>query len=187
MKRLVLVNERHLIDAPVTGDAADALGDVDGVVEVTVVTELVDAIPGNRLVGLQALADGFEHLAPDPYLLMAVHAGLRRRDAREGGILNRGVTKTTIDAQFGDVVMVAERHRLFSRDADVRGVGRAREDGQRPADPGEREDGAVDADERQRVETSMKYLGHRVSRIQRSGSGNDVRSFVSSYSNSDAG
>ena len=46
----VLRDERHLVDAAVAGLAADALGDVDRVVEVDVVRQVVDLDPLDRLV-----------------------------------------------------------------------------------------------------------------------------------------
>ena len=44
---------------------------------------------------------------------MAGHAGFNGRDIGESGCFNRGMTIPAIDADAGDVVFVAERHRLL--------------------------------------------------------------------------
>src|ERR1700729_1825346 len=50
-ERRDLLHGRHLVHTPVTGLAADALGDVDGVIEVHEVGEPVDPLPQDRSVG----------------------------------------------------------------------------------------------------------------------------------------
>jgi hypothetical protein len=44
---------------------------------------------------------------------MAGHAGVGWRKAGVGRHLDRGVAETAIDAKPGDMVLVAERHRLL--------------------------------------------------------------------------
>ena len=77
-----LANLGHLVDAAVAGDAADALGDVDRVVEVDEVRQLVDLLPLDRLtreVGLPYQVE-VRRLVPD--LRMTVHADAGGRAAR---------------------------------------------------------------------------------------------------------
>jgi hypothetical protein len=57
-------------------------------------------------------------------LRMAGHARLRVRHARIGCLGNRSVTVLAINAQAGDVMLVAERNRLIQRLVHLRGVGR---------------------------------------------------------------
>src|SRR4051812_39880312 len=56
---------------------------------------------------------------------MAVHAGLGRWNACKARSLDRCMAETAIDSQAGDVVLVAERHRLFRTQAFSRHPGRA--------------------------------------------------------------
>src|SRR5262249_44916179 len=65
-QRLLLPDQRHVVHAPVAGDAADALLHMDAVIEVTEVTQVVDAVPGDGGVVAVALADRLEHLAANP-------------------------------------------------------------------------------------------------------------------------
>jgi hypothetical protein len=46
-----LVGERHFVDLPVTGRAADSFLDVDVVVEIDEARQVVNPFPANRLVG----------------------------------------------------------------------------------------------------------------------------------------
>ena len=54
-----------------------------------------------------------EHRRVGPHLAVAGHTGLGRRDAREGGVLDRRVAVAAIDSESGRVVIVAERDRLL--------------------------------------------------------------------------
>src|SRR5205814_2048308 len=114
-----LPRQVHLIDAPVTGGAADTLVDVNAVVEVDELRQVVDAVPGDGLVGPPALAHRLQHGTVRPDLRVAVHAGARRRQPGEGGFLDGGVAVPAVDAQAGDMVLVTERHRLFDVDLDA--------------------------------------------------------------------
>src|SRR5207245_7556521 len=75
LKAVLLIHERHAVDASVTRRAADALDDVDAVVEVHEVGQIVDARPLERAVLPEAGANGFENRRVGPDLRMAVHAG----------------------------------------------------------------------------------------------------------------
>ena len=48
-ERLGLVAKRHAIHLPVTSRAADALGDVNAVVEIDIIRQVVDPVPDDRL------------------------------------------------------------------------------------------------------------------------------------------
>src|SRR5262249_22661851 len=84
VQRGVLPRQRHPVDRAVTGRAAHALLDVDAVVEVGEVGQVIHARPGEGLAAAVALADGLQQRAVDPDLVVAVHAGARRRQAGEG-------------------------------------------------------------------------------------------------------
>ena len=89
---------------------------------------------------------------------MAVHAGLRRRNAREAGCLYRGVAVATIDAQAGDVMLMAERNRLRLANARIRHVGRTLNFVQDPAQGNHDEDRAKNRGAGQTIRTAMKNL-----------------------------
>src|SRR5205823_13661976 len=107
--------QRHPVDLPMASRAADALLDVDAVVEVDEVAQDVDPIPLQRLTALEALADRLQHRAPGPDLRVAVHAGLGRGHAGERGLLHRGVAVPTVDPVVADMMLVTEWHRLVDR------------------------------------------------------------------------
>ena len=94
------------------GGAADALRHVDRVVEVDEVGEVVDAVPDERPPRPEALAHRLEHRGVFPDDLVAVVAGRRRGDAGEGRRLDAGVAVAAVDAEPGDVVVVAEGDEL---------------------------------------------------------------------------
>src|SRR5712692_7665926 len=91
---------------------------------------------------------------------MAVHAGLRGRDAGNGGSFHAGMTVTAVDAVVADVMLVAELHRLLTRNILPRHVGRARhrEHGyKRHSDQKERR---KHTESRDKIRAAMKNLGH---------------------------
>ncbi len=105
------------------GDAADALGEMDGVVEKDVVGEAGDAVPGERFSGRCAVHDGPEHGGVGEEPGVAVEAGPRGGHAGEGGGLDGVVAVAAIDAELAGVVAVAEEDGLLGRVADTRPVG----------------------------------------------------------------
>src|SRR6185436_2553825 len=100
VQRLRLVELVHLVDAPVAGDAAHALRDVDLMVEVHEVRQIVDLDPLERRLRREALAHRLEIRAVAPDLRVAVHAGLRRWDVRHRGALDAGVAVPAVDAEL---------------------------------------------------------------------------------------
>ncbi len=92
--------------------AADALGHVNTVVEVDEVGKLVDARPLQRFSGAVTGANRLEKLGIGPDLRMTVHASFSRRNAGEAGGFDGGMTVAAIDAESGDVVLMAERNWL---------------------------------------------------------------------------
>ena len=73
------VAEGHPIYLPVTIRAADAFGDMNGVVEIDVVWQIIDPVPDNRLVVDQAMSHGGQKPSVRPNLGVAGHAGVCRR------------------------------------------------------------------------------------------------------------
>ena len=81
---LRFVGERHFVDSPMTGRAADTLLNVDAVVEIHEPRQVVDPVPHDRLTVSEALADGLQGWTLGPDFGVAIHARLGRRHAREG-------------------------------------------------------------------------------------------------------
>src|SRR5213593_3237625 len=63
LQRLLLHHQRHPIDLAVAGRAADALVDMDAVIEVHEIRKVVDARPRDRLPGPEARAHRLEERA----------------------------------------------------------------------------------------------------------------------------
>lgn len=84
-----LVNDhRHLVHLAMTAHAADASPDMHGMVEVNVVRRLVDPDPWHRLATRKTRANQFELRAVWLDRLVAVHAGLGRRNLRYRRLLD---------------------------------------------------------------------------------------------------
>ena len=109
----------HLVDAAVAGDAADSCRHVRVVGEIGVVGKLVDANPAHRPAALGAFPNRCEQRAVPLHGLMAVHAGLRGRNVRDGRNLDRGVTVSAIETKLADVELVAVRDGLNGTVAHV--------------------------------------------------------------------
>ena len=105
----------HLIDAAVATHAANALGDVNRVIEVRIMRRVMNPVPFDRGVVLVTAADGLKQIGSLPDLLMAVHARLGRGDVRESRILDRCVAVAAIDSELTDMVRMTERNRLRRR------------------------------------------------------------------------
>jgi len=164
LQTLLLVHQGHLVDGAVAGVAADTLGDVNAVIEIDEVGELVDASPLQRFAGAVAGADGLEKLGVGPDLRVAVHARLGRRDAGEAGGLDRGVTVAAVDAESGDVVLMAEGNRLRLADARVGYEGRALNHVNDSAQCRNNKDCAENGGAGQRIRAAMKDLRHSLLR-----------------------
>ena len=119
-ERLHLRNCFHLVDTTVTGDAAYSCRHVNAVGEIGIVGKLVNPNPPHRPAAGEALTNGGQFLAVLLRRRMAVHAGLRGRNVRDGGNLHRGVTVPAVEAKLADVEFMAVRNRLNRTVAHVR-------------------------------------------------------------------
>jgi hypothetical protein len=125
LERMRTTEQWHGVDAPVAGYAGDAAIDVDRVIEEHIVGQLGDAIPDHRPAARRAFAQRREHRRMGPDLRMAGHADMSRGKARMRARFDRGMTEAAIDPEAGDVMLVAERHELVGRPADLALVGRS--------------------------------------------------------------
>src|SRR3989442_5231698 len=95
-----MVNLVHLVDRSVAVNTAYAAVYVNGMVEIDVIGKLVDLNPGNGLARLVTLAHQRQPGIIPQYLIVAIHAGRRRRDVRVPGFLDAVVTITAIHPQL---------------------------------------------------------------------------------------
>ena len=146
---LGLIDLPHLVDAPVAAHAADALGDVDRVIEEDVTRQRRHAFPLNRPPGEPARADLLELRARRPHLAVTAHAHRRRGDAGVGRPLDAGVAVATVDAVVADVMAVIELHRLRAR---IVLTGLVRRSHDRHAERGEPHDAERDRAERPSID-----------------------------------
>jgi hypothetical protein len=92
---------------------------VDAVIEIDKIRQLINARPFQRLSGAVTFADRLQIGGVGPNLRVAIHAGLGRRNAGKARSFNRSMTITAIDAESGDVMLMAERNRLRLPDSSV--------------------------------------------------------------------
>src|SRR5258708_36266248 len=142
------------------GVAADALVHVNAVIEENEVGKLIHPRPVQGLTGAVAGADWFEQLSVSPDLRMAVHAGLGGRNAGEARGLDRGMAVTAVDAEAGDMMLVAERDRLRLAHSGVGDVKRALGLPRDPTERGNHEDRAKKPGPGERSQTAMEKLRH---------------------------
>jgi len=125
-QRVGLKYQRHLVDLPVARRAAYALIDMNAVIEIDEIGQTMNFDPLDGFIAAIALANGLEVGRSVEENRMAIHAGLCRRNAGDGGSFHSGMTVTAVDAVIADVMLVAELHRLLTGDVLPRQIGRAR-------------------------------------------------------------
>ena len=116
LQRRSLVGDRHVVDFAVTRRTTDAFFHVNAVIEISVIGQIVNANPLDRLAGAKTRAHGLEIWTFGPNLLVTAHARVCRRQARGRGSFNRRVAVAAIDTVVADVVFVTELDRLLSFD-----------------------------------------------------------------------
>ena len=79
LQRGRLIHDRLVIDSAVASRTADAFFQVNAVIEISVIRQVVNADPLDRLAGLETRAHWFEIWAIGPDLFVTVHA---RRSGR---------------------------------------------------------------------------------------------------------
>ncbi len=119
LQRLLLIHQWHGVDRAMTGVAAHPLRDVNAVIKEDEVGKLIDARPLQRFTGSIAGSNGLKQRRIGPDLGVAVHAGFRWRDSGVAGGFHRSVTVAAIDAESGDVMLVAEGNGLRLANASI--------------------------------------------------------------------
>jgi hypothetical protein len=161
LQRISLRHHRHLIDAAVTGRAADAFADMNRVIEISEVRQVVHANPFQGLARFETGAYRLEIRTVGPNLFVTVHADRRRRHAGRRGRLNRGVAVTTVDAVIADVMLVTELDWLLAFDPLAGVPSRASDLCRDPQRQQQNKNRAVDRGPRQIVRAVTENLWHR--------------------------
>ena len=160
----LLIHEWHGVHRPVAHVATDSLGDMNAVVKKHEVGKRVDSRPLQRLARTIAGAYGLEQGCIGPDLRVAVHAGFGRRNSGETGVLDRGMAIATVNAESGDVMLMAEWNRLRLPHTFVGHVRRALYGVPYPNQSGHDENGAENSSAGQRIRAAMKDLRHALMR-----------------------
>jgi hypothetical protein len=161
VERVLAPHERHLIDSPMTGNAAYSFVNVDAVIEISKSGHIVDPYPFDGLARSVTFPHRRKQRTVRPDLGMAIHADFRRRNAGKSRVFYRGVTVSTVDPVVTDVVLVTELNRLRARHTDSSHIGRSVNGSHERQEQYNYGNAAEDADPGNRVCASVKYLGHR--------------------------
>jgi hypothetical protein len=95
------------------GGAANALVDVDAVIEIHVIGQAMHFNPLDGLVRAVTFPNGFQITDVVEENGMAIHAGLGGRYARVSRTLHAGMTVAAVDAFISHMVLVAELYGLI--------------------------------------------------------------------------
>jgi len=123
-----LQHQRHLVHAAVARRAADALVDMNAVIEINVVRQAMHFVPMNGFIRPVALAHRLQVAHVVEEHRVAIHAGFGGRNSSVGRGFDAGMAIPAVDAVVPDVVLVAELNRLSSRYVLIRDVGRSCKD-----------------------------------------------------------
>src|SRR5689334_13562468 len=98
VERVRLVRERHQVDSSVARSTADALVDVNAVIEIDEIRKVVNARPRQRLTGAETGAHRLENHRIGPDLRMAGHTDLGGWYARHRRCFHRRMAIPAIEA-----------------------------------------------------------------------------------------
>ena len=110
---LYLYRRFHCLNVAVTVRAVDTGSDVRLVRKTDMIREVVHAHPWDRLFVFPVRKDFHDFRSLAQHYLMAAGTALNRRDTCDRSSSCVGMTKLAIDADFTNVMCVAERNRLL--------------------------------------------------------------------------
>src|SRR6266849_716486 len=148
---------------------------MNAVIEIDEIGQAVHFDPLNGFIAAIALANGLEVGRIIEKHRMAVHAGLRGRDAGNSGSFHSGMTVAAVDAVVADMMLVAELHRLLTGNVLPRHVGRARHREDRYERQSDQKERRKDTESRNEIRAAMKNLGHLCSAPCGERSGRELR------------
>ncbi len=161
LQRLRLRNDRHLIDAAMTGRTADAFVDVNRVIEIGEVRQIMHAYPFKRLSVFETFTHRLEIRTIGPNLLVAIHAHRGRGNTGGRRCLDRRVAITAIDTVIAHVMFVAELNWLLALDVGAGVPTRPRDFRRYPQRGQQNKDRAKNGSSREIVRAVSENLWHR--------------------------
>src|SRR5258708_28482973 len=140
---------------------------MNAVIEIGEIRQTVNFDPLNGFIAAIALANGLEVGRIIEKHRMAVHAGLRGRNAGNSGSFHAGMTVAAVDAVVADVMLVAELHRLLTGNVLPRHVGRARHRKDSDERHSNQKERRKHTESRDKILPPMKNLAHASSPLSR--------------------
>ena len=116
---------RHFIHPPVTVGASHPFAHMDAVIEINKIGQIVHTGPLQRLALPITRPDRVEHGRVRPNLRMTNHAGLGGRNPGKGGFFHACVTKSAIESEAGNMMLMTEGDGLLSHHILAREIGRS--------------------------------------------------------------
>lgn len=118
-QRLLLLYHYHLGHITMTTYAPHTSTDVNGMIEISVLTQCVNANPLDRHARRPAFADGQQLVALGKNQCVAIHADRSRWHVSRCRFLNRIMTVAAIQTEFAGVEFVAVRNGLSWSVTDI--------------------------------------------------------------------
>ena len=159
-ERRGLKHERHLVDGAVARGTAHALVHVNAVIEINEIRQPVNPYPLDGFIRAVALANRFQVGGVGIKYRVAIHAGFRRGNAREGGSFDGGMTVAAVKSVVADVVLVAELDGLGARNVLVSRVRRPRQSQNSSESKSGQKNSRKQAESGDKIRTAMKNLSH---------------------------
>ncbi len=119
---------------------------MDGMVEISIVRQVVNSDPLDWFTSPKTRANRFQIRTISPNLFVAIHADARGRDSGRGSSFYRGVTVAAINTVISNVVFMAKLYRLLPLEPLAGIPGRPINLGRNPKRGHQNEDGAKNAD-----------------------------------------
>jgi len=104
-----------VVQLAVAGGAANALGDVDAVVEEDKIRRFMDAVPLQRFLFSITVPHRRQQGGAFPDLAVARHARFRWRQTGKGRLFHRRMAVTAVNPEAENVMLMAKWNRLFER------------------------------------------------------------------------
>jgi hypothetical protein len=131
-ERLGLPGERHFVHTAVATGAADALVNVNTMIEIDKVRQVVNPGPLNGFAGSVTLPHGLQRRRHCPHFRMAIHACLSGRYTGEFRCLHRVMAIPAVNSKASGVMFMTERHGLLAGDVLAGFVRRSHDHRSRP-------------------------------------------------------
>lgn len=160
LQRVLFIHQRHLVHRAMAAETADALGNMNAVIEINKIGQIVNPVPLDGLAGAEAGPKRLQHISAGPHLRVAIHARLGRRDPGKTRFFNGSVAVAAVETQASDMVLVAEGDRLIGRNVLIRHIRRALQLKERGTHRREQKNDSQNTGPGQSVCTAVEKLCH---------------------------